>query len=185
MVGAVFLDRDGTVSEDTGYMTDPTAYRVFPWTGPAVRRVNAAGLRAVLITNQSGVARGYFTEATVHAFHAVLSGELARHGAHLDGIYFCPHLPDMGCDCRKPLPGLILRASRELDIDLNRSFMIGDRYLDIETGRAAGTRSILVRTGHGERELEIHRDSLFQPDLVADNLLGAVEAAIGSAESPR
>ena len=178
MTAAVFLDRDGTISEDTGYMTDPSAYRVFPWTGEAVRHINARGLKAILITNQSGIARGYFTEATVHAFHAALTTELARHGAHLDGIYFCPHHPDAGCDCRKPLPGMLLKASIDLGINLKQSFMVGDRYLDLEAGRAAGTRSVLVRTGHGTEELDLHRDSLFQPDLVADNLLRAVEAII-------
>jgi D-glycero-D-manno-heptose 1,7-bisphosphate phosphatase len=175
---AIFLDRDGTVSEDTGFMTDPALYKIFPWTGPAVRRINESGMLAVLITNQSGVERGYFTEATVRAFHDVLAAELARWNARLDGVYFCPHRPETGCDCRKPKPGLARRAAAELGIDLTESFFVGDRLLDIETGRAAGTRTALVRTGHGAEELAMCRDSLFQPHVVADNLLQAVEAIL-------
>jgi D-glycero-D-manno-heptose 1,7-bisphosphate phosphatase len=177
---AIFLDRDGTVSEDTGYMTDPTIYKVFPWSGQAVRRINESGMLAVLITNQSGVERGYFTEETVRAFHAVLTAELARCSAHLDAIYFCPHRPETGCDCRKPKAGMVRQAALELGIDLAESFIVGDRYLDVETARAAGMRAALVRTGHGAEELEMYRDSLFQPNVVADNLLSAVEAILAS-----
>lgn len=159
-------------------MTDPSAYQVFEFTGPAVRRINEAGMLAVLITNQSGIERGYFTEATVQAFHDALAMELARWNAHLDGVYFCPHRPETECDCRKPRPGMAERAARDLGIDLAGSFIVGDRYLDVETGYAAGMRTALVRTGHGVEELEAHRDSVYQPHLVADNLLGAVEAIL-------
>jgi D,D-heptose 1,7-bisphosphate phosphatase len=166
-------------------MTDPSVYKVFPWTGMAVRRINESGMLAVLITNQSGVERGYFTEATVHAFHDALKAELARWNARLDAIYFCPHSPETGCECRKPRPGMVHRAAREHHIDLEGSFFVGDRFLDLETGLAAGTRTALVRTGHGAEELALHRDSLFQPHVVADNLLGAVEAILASPDRAR
>jgi D-glycero-D-manno-heptose 1,7-bisphosphate phosphatase len=174
---AIFMDRDGTVSEEIGYMYHAGLYRLFPWTADAIRRINNAGFKAVLITNQSGVGRGLFAEATVHEVHEILRTELARAAAHLDAIYYCPHKPETGCECRKPLPGMLLKASADLNIDLTRSFMIGDRYIDIQTGLAAGARQVLVRTGDGAAEIEKHaRTSSIQPDFVADNLLDAVNA---------
>src|SRR5215467_7993050 len=132
------MDRDGTISEEVGYMYHAGLYQPFPWTGPAIRRINEGGFKAVLITNQSGVERGYFPEKTVHEVHGLLRTELARWDAHLDAIYFCPHAPETECDCRKPRPGMLLQAKRDLNLDLSHSFMIGDRYVDVETARAAG-----------------------------------------------
>jgi D,D-heptose 1,7-bisphosphate phosphatase len=132
-------------------------------------------MKAILITNQSGIERGYFPESQVHQVHEVLHAELARHNARLDAIYFCPHHPETGCDCRKPRPGMLLRAQQELKIDLARSYVIGDKYLDIEAAHAAGARSVLVMTGYGREEHEKHKDLPLQPDLVAENLLEAVE----------
>ena len=172
------MDRDGTVSEEIGYMYHSDLYKPFAWTGQAIRKINESGMKAVLITNQSGIERGYFPEAMVHAVHDVLRTELARWNAHLDAIYYCPHQPDTGCDCRKPKPGMIRRAASELGIDLANSFMIGDRYLDVEVGHAAGTKSVLVRTGDGAKELTKYGDLPHQPDFVADNLLYAVEAIL-------
>ena len=172
------MDRDGTVSEEVGYMYHAGLYRPFPWTGPAVRRINQSGMKAVLITNQSGVERGYFAEETVHEVHNALRTELGRWDAHLDAVYFCPHRPESGCDCRKPRPGMLLRAQQELHVDLKQSFMIGDRYLDIELARAAGARSILVLTGDGQAELNEHEGEPMQPDYISENLLRAVEAIL-------
>jgi len=181
MSRAIFMDRDGTVSEEIGYMYDAGMYRPFPWTAEAVRQINDSGFKAVLITNQSGVERGYFSESTVHAVHAILQNELARSMAHLDAIYYCPHRPETGCGCRKPEPGMLLKAADDLDIDLRRSFMIGDRYLDVQTARAAGVRPILVRTGDGAVELEKYADaSAIQPDFIAENLLDAVKAILAA-----
>jgi D-glycero-D-manno-heptose 1,7-bisphosphate phosphatase len=146
---AVFLDRDGTVSEEVGYMRDPSRFALFPWTSRAIRRINDSGMAAVLITNQSGVGRGYFDSALVDRVHDALVDEIARDGARLDGIYYCPHHPDVGCECRKPRPGLLKRASAELGLELTRSVMIGDRYTDIETGRAVGALTVLVLSGSG------------------------------------
>ena len=172
------MDRDGTVSEEVGYMYHSDLYKPFEWTGQAIRKINESGMKAILITNQSGVERGYFPESMVHAVHDVLGSELARWNARLDGIYFCPHQPGSGCDCRKPKPGMLQRAAREMNIDLANSFMIGDRYLDVDVGHAAGTKSILVKTGNGADELVKYRDLPRQPEFVADNLLHAVEAIL-------
>ena len=172
------MDRDGTVSEEVGYMYHSDMYKLFPWTAEAIRKINESGMKAVLITNQSGVERGYFPESMVHAVHRVLERELAQSKAQLDAVYFCPHQPDTECDCRKPKPGMIVRAARDLDIDIPDSFMIGDKYVDVEVGRRAGAKSVLVRTGYGEEELKKYPNSPYQPNFVADNLLHAVEAIL-------
>jgi D-glycero-D-manno-heptose 1,7-bisphosphate phosphatase len=172
------MDRDGTVSEEIGYIRRSGLYRPFPWTGKAIRRINESGMKAVLVTNQSGVERGYFDEALVHEVHGLLRAELNRHRAHLDAIYFCPHMPDTGCECRKPRPGMLLRAQRELGLDLPRSYMIGDRYLDVEAAQAAGARSVLVLTGDGRKEHERREDFTVQPEFIAQNLLEAVESIL-------
>jgi D-glycero-D-manno-heptose 1,7-bisphosphate phosphatase len=148
--------------------------------GEAVRRINDSGFKAVLITNQAGVERGFFPESTVHEVHSVLDAELSRWSAHLDAIYYCPHRPETQCDCRKPKPGMILRASREMNIDLGVSYMIGDRYVDVEAAHSAGVKAILLRSGDGLKEMEkFGQTSACQPHFVADNLLRAVEAILG------
>ena len=178
MYKAIFMDRDGTVSEEIGYMYHTGLYKPFPWTGPAIRKINESGMKAVLITNQSGIERGYFPESLVHEVHEILNAELARHGAKLDGVYFCPHHPETGCDCRKPRPGMLLRAQEELGIDLAQSYMIGDRYLDVDAAYAAGAKSILVMTGNGRTEYQKYTDLPQQPHFIAENLLQAVESII-------
>lgn len=183
---AVFMDRDGTISEEVGYVNHPSRYKVFPFAAEAVRALNEAGWLAVLVTNQAGVARGYFKEELVGEVHKVLVSELERDGARLDAIYYCPHHPTVGeppyrfdCDCRKPRPGLLLRAARELDLDLSRSWMVGDRYSDTELARRAGARSAFVLTGYGRGELEFQSDAWPQrPDLIAENLLEAVKTIV-------
>jgi D-glycero-D-manno-heptose 1,7-bisphosphate phosphatase len=176
---AIFMDRDGTVSEEVGYMYHAGLYKPFQWTGPAVRKINESGYKAILITNQAGVERGYFPESTVHEVHDILNAELGRWSAHLDGIYFCPHRPETECDCRKPKPGMILRASRELNIELGDSYMIGDRYVDVEAAHAAGVKSVLLRSGDGLIEFErFGKSSSKQPHFIADNLLHAVESVL-------
>ena len=173
------MDRDGTVSEEVGYMYHAGLYRVFPWAGDAIRKINVSGMKAVLTTNQSGIARGYFPESTVHEVHHLLQVELDQSEAYIDAIYYCPHAPEDNCDCRKPRPGMILRAARELDIDLSRSYMIGDRYVDVRAAHAAGVRSILVCSGDGAAEMAKYGGLPGpQPDFVADNLLHAVDAIL-------
>ena len=176
---AVFLDRDGTVSEEVGYMYDVSLYRVFPWTGEAIRRINQSGMKVILATNQSGIDRGYFTESMVNKVHNRLRDEISKAKAKLDGVYFCPHHPEAGCKCRKPNPGMLRRAERELGVDLQRSYMVGDRYLDVRTGKAAGAFAVLVLTGDGQEEYELHKNDDIQPDFVADNLAEAVDCILG------
>jgi D-glycero-D-manno-heptose 1,7-bisphosphate phosphatase len=179
---AVFIDRDGTISEEVGYVNHPSRYRVFPYSAEAVRMLNAAGWLAILITNQAGVARGYFAESVIADVHALLADELQSGGARLDAIYYCPHHPTVGeppyrldCDCRKPLPGLVRRAAAEFDIDLAASWMVGDRYGDVEFARNAGVRPAFVLSGYGRGEWEYQRAAWrHEPELVADNLLEAV-----------
>jgi D-glycero-D-manno-heptose 1,7-bisphosphate phosphatase len=134
----------------------------------------------MVITNQSGVGRGYFPESLVHAVHELMEKQLASDGARVDGIYFCPHTSADQCDCRKPQPGLLERAAREHDLDLRRSFVVGDRYGDVELARRAGARSILVRTGYGEGEIQWHSAEWpAPPDFIADDLAAAVGWILG------
>ncbi|HYO91318.1 MAG TPA: HAD family hydrolase [Pyrinomonadaceae bacterium] len=187
---AVFMDRDGTISEEVGYVNHPSRYRVFPFSAEAVRLLNERGWLAILVTNQAGVARGYFTEDLIGEVHGVLRGELERDGARLDAVYYCAHHPSVGeppfrldCDCRKPRPGLIRRATADFDIDLAKSWMIGDRYSDIVLAHNAGVRSCFVLTGYGRGEWEYQRESWkHQPEMVAENLLEAVRKIVLSDE---
>jgi D-glycero-D-manno-heptose 1,7-bisphosphate phosphatase len=154
---AVFLDRDGTINEEIGYMDRLEKLRLIPGAAEAIRLINASGMKTVVVTNQSGVARGIFTESFVAEIHARLGEMLRAEGASLDGIYFCPHHPTegrgdylRGCECRKPAPGLLLRAAAELHLDPARSYMVGDTLKDIEAGASVGARGVLVRTRYGE-----------------------------------
>ena len=153
-------------------------YKPFLWAGPAIRKINESGMKAVLITNQSGVGRGYFEESLVHEVNEVLKADLARHGAHLDAIYICPHHPEAGCGCRKPLPGMLRQAEQELYIDLENSYVIGDKYVDIEVAHAVGAKSVLVLTGYGREQLEAHRTEPCQPHWIAEDLMQAVDGIL-------
>jgi D-glycero-D-manno-heptose 1,7-bisphosphate phosphatase len=175
---AIFMDRDGTVSEEVGYIYHAGLYKVYSWSGPAIRKINEHGMKAVLITNQSGVGRGYFDEASVDEVHKILRTELAAYNAKLDAIYVCTHHPEAGCDCRKPNPGMLLQAQRELKVELTQSFVIGDKYLDVQTAHNVGAKGILVLTGYGREEREKHKTSAHQPDFVAENLMEAVDAIL-------
>lgn len=183
---AVFMDRDGTISEEIGYVNHPSRYRVFPYSAEAVRLLNESGWLAILVTNQAGVARGYFTEDLISSVHKVLTGDLEKGGAHLDAIYYCAHHPSVGeppyrldCDCRKPKPGLITRAAAEYEIDLAQSWMIGDRYSDVELARNANVRAALVLSGYGRGEWEYQRGAWkHEPDIIAEDLLEAVRRIV-------
>jgi D-glycero-D-manno-heptose 1,7-bisphosphate phosphatase len=173
---AVFLDRDGTINEEMGYINHLSRFKLLPQAVPAIRRLNAAGLKVVVVTNQSGAARGYFPASLVDEIHAHLQQVLAAGGAHLDGIYACLHGPADDCACRKPQPTLMEQAARDLNLDLSRSYAVGDRYRDIETAANAGAKGILVLTGYGRGEYEYLRAAQkVQPVKVADDLLDAVE----------
>ena len=170
---AVFLDRDGTINEQMGYINHLSRFRLLPQAVPAIRRLNGAGLKVVVVTNQSGAARGYFPASLVDETHALLQKILAAGGAHVDGIYACLHGPRDGCACRKPQPLLMEQAARDLNLDLSRSYLVGDRYIDIQTAANAGAKGILVLTGYGRGEYDYLRAA--QPVHVAPDLPEAVE----------
>jgi D-glycero-D-manno-heptose 1,7-bisphosphate phosphatase len=173
---AVFLDRDGTINEEMGYINHLSRFRLLPEAAPAIRRLNEAGVPVVVVTNQSGAARGYFPASLVDEVHRLMHQLLARAGARIDAVYACLHAPDAGCPCRKPQPGLLLQAAQDLGLDLSRSYLVGDRYMDIQTAANAGAQGILVLTGYGLGEYEHNQvKSPAQPAHVADNLLDAVE----------
>jgi D-glycero-D-manno-heptose 1,7-bisphosphate phosphatase len=187
---AVFLDRDGTLIEDVGYLDAIARVAFYPWTIDSIRALNRAGLAVVVVTNQSGIARGIVDEALVEATHEHLSSRLAAGGARVDAYYYCPHHPRgsvaafvRDCECRKPARGLIDRAAAELGLDPARSFMVGDKWTDVQLGRAVGARAILVRTGGGAAEERRPLEGV-SADAIVDNLAAAAswilrEAAIG------
>lgn len=178
-VEAIFLDRDGTINEEVGYLDRFAQLVLFPQTMPAIKLINSSGMKSIVVTNQSGVARGYFTATFVAELHCHIQELLAPYQAHLDAFYFCPHHPQgqgiyrQECNCRKPAPGMLLEAARDLGIDLGYSYLIGDTCKDMQAARNAGVKAILVRTGYGlaaENEL-----SEAAPSYVADDILEAVK----------
>ena len=183
---AVFMDRDGCLTEEVGYVNHPSRIRLLPRTAAAVRRLNEAGIAAVMVTNQAGVARGYFSEDTLHAANRRMVSELEAGGARLDGLYVCMHHPREGqppyradCDCRKPRPGLLTRAAAELGLDLRASVMVGDKLSDVAAGQSAGAAGVLVLTGYGRGEWEYRPPGgEIKPDHVADDLFDAVNWAV-------
>ena len=184
---AVFMDRDGTLSHEVGYVNHPGRFRPYPWTVDAIRAINRAGWLAVVVTNQAGVARGYFPESVFEAVKQQLLDALEAGGARLDGFYACLHHPTVGkppyrvnCECRKPRPGMLRRAQAELRVDLAASWVIGDRHSDLQLAWSVGARGALVKTGYGLGELTYLAPSWSRPaDLVAENLLEAVETILG------
>ena len=179
---AVFLDRDGTLIEECGYLDRLDSLRLFPWTADALRLLRRGGFVCVVVTNQSAVARGLIDEGFVWQVHEEMNARLGPGGGAVEHLYFCPHLHDatleryrQACDCRKPSPGMIERAARELDLDVAGSVMVGDKWLDVACGRAAGARGILVRTGHGAHEAQ----TAPPPGVAADAILTNVMEAAG------
>ena len=173
---AVFLDRDGTLCEEVGYLNHVSRFRMFPFATAALRRLNDAGYPVIIVSNQSGVARGYFPESLVQQVNQVMVRRLSEAGAKVDAVYYCPHGSSDNCDCRKPKTGMPERAVREHCIDLQRSFVVGDRYGDIQLAHNAGARVILVRTGYGEGEIAWHSaEWSAAPDFIAGDLTEAVD----------
>lgn len=169
MTRAVFLDRDGTLNREVGYIGDPDRLELLPGVGAALARLAGAGHLLVVVTNQSAVGRGVYTAAQVDAVHARLRELLAAEGVTLAGIFVCPHAPDDDCPCRKPRPGLLLAARDALGIDLAASWMVGDNVKDVAAAQAAGVRPILVATGWGMRDREAALSGgLAAGDIVAD-----------------
>jgi D-glycero-D-manno-heptose 1,7-bisphosphate phosphatase len=184
MKPAAFLDRDGTMIEDVGYLDSFDRIAFFPWTVDAIRALNRGGFAVVVVTNQSGIARGFFDAAFVEETHRRMSADLAAGGARVDAYYYCPHHPDGSvdayrarCDCRKPGRGLIDRAAADLGLDLSRSFVVGDKWSDVQLGTAVGARAILVRTGCGAVE-ERRAPPGVRADAVVDNLAAAASVML-------
>jgi len=180
------MDRDGTISEEVGYVNHPSRFRLFPYTADAIKLLKDNGWLAIVVTNQAGVARGYFAEDVIVQIHDQVRKDLENASAKLDAIYYCAHHPSVGeppyrldCDCRKPKTGLIDRAAADFDIDLERSWMVGDRYGDIELARNARLHSAFVLSGYGRGEWEFQRSSWkLEPEVVAEDLLEAVKTII-------
>jgi D-glycero-D-manno-heptose 1,7-bisphosphate phosphatase len=198
---AVFLDRDGTINEEVGYMDRLEKLKLIPVAAEAIRLINSSGMKTVVVTNQSGVARGLFDESFVDTVHIRLKEMLRAEGAFLDGIYFCPHHPTegrerylMACDCRKPAPGLLLQAAADLNLDPTRCYMVGDTLKDIEAGSRAGAQGVLVRTGYGaesaaalmpgeepgrklpgEKGAPNEASALFRPVHISEDILAAAQ----------
>ncbi len=174
---AVFIDRDGTIAADVHYCRRSEDFELLPNSAEGIRLLNEHNLKVVVVTNQSGIARGYFTEETLAEIHRKMGRDLAEKGAFVDAIYYCPHHPDEDCDCRKPKPRMLFLAAQDLGIDLSRSYMIGDAEMDIEAGRRAGCRTLLIRRepynpgtpswGEGN-----------EPDAIASDLLEAAQAIV-------
>ena len=189
---AIFLDRDGTLIEEVGHLSRIEDLRIYPEALEAVRKINQSGALTLVITNQSAIARGFLNEEELGDVHASLQEDFRREGARIDGFYYCPHHPAAGagtytqeCNCRKPQPGMLIRAARELQLEMATSYMIGDRLGDVEAGHRAGCRSLLIKTGYGEGELQVldqgevaaslEEVPLQRPDHIAENVLEAVD----------
>ena len=173
---AVFLDRDGTICEEVGYLNHLSRLRMFPFAAEALRRLNDAGFAVIVVSNQSGVARGYFPESLVVQTNERMTQQLFDAGARVEDVYYCPHTSSENCSCRKPRTGMLERAAHEHCIDLQRSFVVGDRYGDTQLAHNARARGILVRTGYGEGELAWHAAKWpAPPDFIADDLTHAVD----------
>jgi D-glycero-D-manno-heptose 1,7-bisphosphate phosphatase len=175
---AVFLDRDGTIIEDVGYLNNPNQIKFIPGSLEAIKLLQNAGFKVIVITNQAGVARGLVSEDMLQTIDKVMHKLILSSGTHLDGIYYCPHHKEHGvypykqaCECRKPQPGLLKKASHDLQLDLSQSYLVGDKATDIEAGQRAGTKTIYVASGPHENKLATLKE---QPDYLAANLREAV-----------
>ena len=176
---AVFLDRDGTINEEMGYLFEPEKVSLIPGAAEALVRLREAGFRLIVVTNQSGVARGLFTEDDLHKVNHRLTGLLEAKGAKVDAYYFCPHHPRHGemleCECRKPKTGMAVSASEKFGIDLSSSYFVGDKATDIELGKNAGGKTVLVLTGFGNEEKSLLRERGIEPDMVSASLPEAAD----------
>ena len=183
---AVFLDRDGTINEEVGYLDSLDKFKIIPSAYEAIRLINESGMKVVVISNQAGVAKGFFTEDFVKITHEHLENALRQKGAYIDNFYYCPHHPTEGiepyrkdCKCRKPAPGMLLRAAQDLNIDLTKSYLVGDRFRDMEAAKKAGVKGVLVKTGYGQELLQDDGPDKAteegKPDFITADILEAVK----------
>ena len=173
---AVFIDRDGTINIDGPYLDDPDKFKMYPGVGEGVKNLKENGFKIIIITNQSGIARGYFTKDILSKIHEKMKIEFNKFDVKLDGIYYCPHHPDDNCNCRKPNVGLFKKAIKEHNIDVNKSFMLGDKILDIDAGQKIGVRTILIPEAHIREEfLSKKNEWEYSPDCVVNDFMAAVE----------
>lgn len=182
---AVFLDRDGTIIEEVGYLNRLDRLTFFPWTIDAIRAMNDAGIAVVVVTNQAGVAHGYYDETFVRETHREIEKRISEGRARVDAFYYCPHHPRatldayrQACECRKPGTGMLRQAAADLGLDLARSYVVGDRWGDVELGKAAGAKSVIVTTGYASGH-ELRTEGAAAADAVTDNLASAVGWIIG------
>jgi D-glycero-D-manno-heptose 1,7-bisphosphate phosphatase len=178
---AVFLDRDGTINEEVNYLGDPAQLKLTPGAAKAIHLLNSHHIPVIVVTNQAGIARGYFTIAQMHLVHHALDAMLAPDNAKIDAYYFCPHHPTAGigeykisCTCRKPEPGMFHQAAQDLHLDLTKSYLVGDKLTDIQAGNRAGCRTVLVETGYGKAE-STNCQSEIKPDRISPDLLEATD----------
>lgn len=189
---AVFLDRDGTMIHDVGYLSRVEDVRWFPWSIDAIRLLNRAGFLVCVTTNQGGIGLGFYDEHLVHRVHAEMTAAVVASGGRIDGWFFCPHHPlskidafRVECDCRKPRAGMIGQATREFDIDLARSFVVGDKLADMDLAANVGARGVLVKTGYGQAELVRHGGAMPSAAFVAETLMDATSWILAQAGFPR
>ncbi len=176
---AVFLDRDGTICEEVGYLNHISRLHIYPFASAAIRRLNDAGFPVVVVTNQSGAGRGFFPDSLIAEVHERIRHDLAVSGARIDAFYACPHRSEDNCDCRKPRTGMLERAAREHSLALPGSWVVGDRQADVDLAHNANARSIFVLTGYGRGEHEWHsRDWPHSPDFVVEDLAAAVDTIL-------
>lgn len=187
MPEAVFLDRDGVINEESDYLHDPKDLRLLPGAAEAIKRLNEGGIPVIVMSNQSGVARGLYPESHVGVLHEALAQDLKKEGAHIDRFYYCPHHPTAGrgkykiiCDCRKPMPGLPHQAAKDMSLNLKNCVMVGDKASDLAAGFAAGCRTILVLTGYGFKEWSEWKQ-LFKPSHISPDLADAVDWMLANA----
>ncbi|WP_321504065.1 D-glycero-beta-D-manno-heptose 1,7-bisphosphate 7-phosphatase [uncultured Methanoregula sp.] len=173
---AVFVDRDGTINIDVHYLNDPDKFEMYPGVGEGIKQLKVKGYKIIVITNQSGIGRGYFTEQQLFRVHERMITEFQKFDVTLDGIYYCPHHPDDHCNCRKPNTGLFEKAVQEHNIDVKKSFMLGDKMLDIEAGKKIGVKTILIPEPHLKEVLLSQKNEWrHNPDFIANNFRSAVD----------
>ncbi len=185
MKPAVFLDRDGTILDELGYVTPASTIVVYPWSTDSIRLLKRAGYAVVIITNQGGIGLGLYDHAFVNATHDSLTRRFADAGAEIDAWYYCPHHPEAVveehrgvCRCRKPAPGMLEDAARDLGLDLSTSWVVGDQWRDIELAHRAGCRSVLLRTGHGAAQETAWPKDVWPPTATSENLIAAVSVIL-------